>query len=187
MKNIADHILDIAENSVRAESKKIEILLSINTDMQLMKLSFIDDGFGMSSDMVEKIKDPFFSTRTTRKIGMGIPLLMQNSEMSGGQVIISSREEEGTIVVATFEYDNLDCPPIGDVADAVYFLSASHLDIRFVFTYTYGKASYTWDTDAVSKALDGLPLNHFEVKDSLVEMLKENIKEVMTEPVLEDE
>jgi hypothetical protein len=178
MKNIADHILDITENSVRAEAKKIEILLSTNTDSKLMKLSFIDDGIGMSEDMIEKIKDPFFSTRTTRRIGMGIPLLMQNSEMSGGQVIISSKEGEGTIVVATFESDNLDCPPVGDVADAIYFLSSTHPDIQLLFTDSYGGKTYTWNTAEVNQALDGVPLGHHEFKESLMEMLNENIKEV---------
>jgi len=176
MKNIADHILDIAENAVRAEAKKIEILLSINTTSHLMKLSFIDDGIGMSEEMVEKIKDPFFSTRDTRRIGMGIPLLMQNSEMSGGQVVISSTEGEGTIVVATFQMDDIDCPPLGDVAEAIYFLSSSHLDIRFVFDYKYGDASYTWDTESVSQALDGLALDHHKVKEPLMEMLRTNIR-----------
>ena len=175
MKNIADHILDITENSVRAEATKIEILLSVNTTSNLMKLSFIDNGIGMNDEMVEKIKDPFFSTRDTRRIGMGIPLLMQNSEMSGGQVIISSQEEEGTIVVATFEYDNLDCPPLGNIADTIYFLSASHLDIRFVFDYKFGDNAYTWDTLEVNEALDGIALNHHKVKDALMEMLVSNM------------
>ena len=175
MKNIADHILDIAENSIRAEAHNIEILLSINTMSNLMKLSFIDDGIGMNEEMVGKIQDPFFSTRETRRIGMGIPLLMQNSEMSGGQVTISSKEGEGTIVVATFEFDNLDCPPLGDVADAIYFLSSSHLDISFVFDYKFDNIAYTWDTQEVAKALDGLPLNHHKVKEALMEMLQSNM------------
>lgn len=175
MKNIADHILDIAENSVRAEATKIEILLSFNTTSRLLKLSFIDNGTGMDEATVEKIQDPFFSTRKTRRIGMGIPLLMQNSEMAGGQVIISSQVGEGTIVVATFEYDNLDCPPLGDVADAIYFLSASHLDVRFIFDYKFGNVAYKWDTKEISKALDGLPLNHYQVKNALLEMLHSNM------------
>lgn len=175
MKNIADHILDIAENSIRAKAKKIEILLSVNTNSNLMKLSFIDDGIGMNEEMVEKIQDPFFSTRETRRIGMGIPLLMQNSEMSGGHVIINSREGEGTIVVATFQYDDLDCPPLGNVADAIYFLSASHLDIHFVFDYKFGKIAYTWDTQKINEVLDGVPLNHHKVKDALMEMLNSNM------------
>ena len=175
MKNIADHILDIAENSVRAEAHKIDILLSVNTSSNLMKLSFIDDGIGMNDEIVEKIQDPFFSTRETRRIGMGIPLLMQNSEMAGGNVIIKSSEGEGTIVVATFQSDDLDCPPLGDVAEAIYFLSSSHLDIRFVFDYRFGDIAYTWDTLEVNEALDGVPLNHHEVKDALMEMLNSNM------------
>ena len=175
MKNIADHILEIAENAVRAEASKIEILLSVNTGSNLMKLSFIDDGIGMNDDMLDKIQDPFFSTRKTRRIGMGVPLLIQNSEMSGGNVIISSKEGEGTIVVATFQYDDLDCPPLGDIAEAIYFLSASHLDIRFVFDYKFGDHIYSWDTLDVNEALDGVAINHYQVKDALMEMLNANI------------
>lgn len=175
MKNIADHILDIAENSVRAEAHKVEVLLSINTKTNLMKLSFVDDGIGMDEEMVKKIQDPFFSTRETRRIGMGIPLLMQNSEMAGGQVVISSKPDEGTIVVATFEYDNFDCPPLGNIADAIYFLSTSHLNVRFIFEYKYDKTSYVWDTHEVAEALDGVPLNHYMVRDALMEMLESNL------------
>ncbi len=175
MKNIADHILDIAENSVRAEATKIEILLSINTEVNVMKISFVDDGMGMSEEVLEKVKDPFFSTRNTRRIGMGIPLLMQNSEMANGTVTIASRQGEGTIVVATFEYDDLDCPPLGNVADSIYFLSTSHPEVRIVFDYKYNEVSYTWDTDAINQTLDGVPINHHKVKDALMELLESNL------------
>lgn len=175
MKNIADHILDIAENSTRAEAEKLEILLSIHTESNIMKLSFVDDGVGMDDDMMQKVRDPFFSTRDTRRIGMGIPLLLQNSEMSGGQVTISSRVGEGTIVVATFEYDDIDCPPLGDVAGAIYFLSASHPDVHIVFDYVCDDVEYKWDTEKVLEAIDGLAINDPSVKDALLDLLKNNI------------
>lgn len=175
MKDIANHILDIAENSTRAESSRLEILLSINTKANLLKLSFVDDGYGMDDEMVQKVQDPFFSTRDTRRIGMGIPLLMQNSEMSGGQVTISSRPGEGTIVVATFDLADIDCPPLGDVAGIIYFLSASHPDVQIVFDYVCDDASYTWDTAAVAEALDGLVISDHAVKDALMQMLTSNI------------
>ncbi len=176
MKNIADHILDIAENSLRAEASRVEIFLSIDTTLNKMKLSFVDDGVGMSEEMVDKIKDPFFSTRKTRRIGMGIPLLIQNSEMAGGQVTISSKEGEGTIVVATYDYDNLDCPPLGDIADAIYFLSSQHMKLRIIFDYIYNQSAYRWDSDEVKEALDGIPLNAPEMKEVLMELLRSNVK-----------
>ena len=177
MKNIADHILDITENSIRANASKVEILLSVNSDLNLLKLSFIDDGEGMSEELIERIKDPFFSTRKERRIGMGIPLLMQNSEMSGGEVIIQSQEGEGTIVVATFENENIDRPPLGDVADAIYFLASSHTAIRFIFTFTLDENSFVWDTEEVKEALDHLPLDAPELKKPLLEMLSSNIQQ----------
>lgn len=177
MKNFADHILDISENSIRAHASKVEILLSVNSSLNLMKLSFVDDGEGMSDELIERIKDPFFSTRKERRIGMGIPLLMQNSEMSGGEVTIQSEEGEGTIVVATFEKDNIDRPPLGDVADAIYFLASSHTSTRFVFTFTLDKETFVWDTDEVSEVLDGMPLDAPELKKPLMEMLESNIQQ----------
>ncbi len=175
MKNFADHILDIVENSIRAHATKVEILLSVNSALNFIKLSFIDDGDGMSDDLIERIKDPFFSTRKERRIGMGIPLLIQNSEMSGGEVIVQSEIGEGTIVVATFEKNNLDRPPIGDVADAIYFLASSHVNVRFIFTFTLDGHTFLWDTDEVKEALDGLTLNEPELKNALMEMLNSNI------------
>lgn len=175
MKNIANHILDITENSIRAKASKVEILLSLNTVNNRLKLSFVDDGIGMNEEMIGKVKDPFFSTRDTRRVGMGIPLLAQNSEMAGGQVTISSEEGEGTIVVATFDYDDIDCPPLGDIADTIYFLSASHTGIRFIFDYTHNDSKYSWDTDEINTTLDGLSIADHTVKDALIELLRSNI------------
>lgn len=175
MKNIADHILDIVENSIRAQAKQIEVLISIKTSSNILKLSFVDDGKGMSEEVINKLQNPFFSTRKTRRIGMGIPLLTQNCEMSGGRVSISSKEGRGTTLVATFEYDNLDRPPLGDIPDAIYFLTTQHPEIRFIFDYTFNTDTYRWDTKEIKETLEDIPLNAPEVKEALMDLLRNNI------------
>jgi len=176
MKNIAEHILDIAENSIRAQASRIDILLSLNTRSNLLKLSFVDNGCGMSEELIDKIENPFFSTRKTRHIGMGIPLLKQNSERSGGDVYISSQEGKGSTVVATFGYDNIDCPPLGKISEAIYFLSTQHPHIRFIFDYICDDKSFRWDTQEVQESLGDVPLQAPEAKTTLLDLLYNNIK-----------
>ena len=108
MKEISMHILDIVMNSVRAEATLIEINIEDSKKLNRLKISVKDNGMGMSDEMVKKVEDPFFTTRTTRKVGLGIPMLKDNCERCNGSFKIQSREREGTLIECDFERNNID-------------------------------------------------------------------------------
>ena len=100
MKDLSMHIMDILQNSTRAKANNITLEVLENYDADTLTLIFKDDGCGMNAETVEKVTNPFFTTRTTRKVGLGLPLLKQNTEMTGGSMKIDSEVGVGTTVTA---------------------------------------------------------------------------------------
>ena len=175
MKDISMHIMDILQNSIRAGAKNITFeFLELNTEDKLV-LRFVDDGCGMDKTTAERVLNPFFTTRTTRKVGLGLPLLKQNAERTGGSLTINSEIGTGTEVVAQFGLSNIDLPPKGDLAGAIVLTVSANPDIRFVFHYKSGVIDYTFDTMEVNEALDGVAINDPQIIGYLREMVNENI------------
>lgn len=177
MKNIAQHILDIAHNSISAESTLIDIYILKSQQKKLLELLIKDNGKGMSKEVLDKVADPYTTSRTTRKVGMGIPLLKQNAEQSDGTFSISSAEKKGTMVNASFQLDHLDTPPMGDVVDTVVGMATSQPEIDFIFTYITDQGEFIFNTKDVKEALDGTPMHDPQVVKYLKEMVVENIEE----------
>ena len=138
MKELSLNILDITKNSVSA--KATNILISLVTDESgWLTLKIVDDGCGMSDETVRNVTDPFYTTRTTRKVGMGIPLLKLAAEQTGGSLDIASSTDEsshGTAVTATFDTNSIDFMPVGDIASTVSILIGGSPDIDFEFVDT---------------------------------------------------
>ena len=171
------HIMDILQNSTRAKATEIGLDVLLDSAKDTLTLVFKDNGCGMNEEMVKNVVNPFFTTRTTRKVGLGLPLLKQNSEMTGGSFNIQSQEGVGTTVTAVFGLTHLDTPPMGDLPGTLILTLSAYPDIRFVFHYKRDDdVDFIFDTDEVKEVLDGLPLNDPEVMESLKEMVAENIK-----------
>ena len=137
MKELSLNILDITKNSVTAGAKNIEISL-IEDENGILTLSIKDDGCGMSEETLQKVSNPFYTTRTTRKVGMGIPLLTLAAEQTGGKVTIVSStapENHGTTISATFDTTSIDCTPLGDIVETVCLLIQGNPEIDFVFIH----------------------------------------------------
>lgn len=140
MKELSLNVLDIAMNSVKAKATEIQILLKEENDV--LTLTIADNGCGMKSDFLKGVIDPFCTTRTTRKVGLGIPLLKLAAEQTGGTVAITSRHESeyadthGTEVVATFHTSHIDCTPMGDIVSTVTTLIQGSPTIDFLFRHT---------------------------------------------------
>ena len=100
MKDLASHIMDIVQNSVRANAQNIEITIEEHLSGDLLKITVKDDGDGMDEETLKRVRDPFFTSRTVRKVGLGIPLFQQNAERTGGSLSITSQQGKGTIVEA---------------------------------------------------------------------------------------
>lgn len=175
MKDLSMHIMDILQNSTRAQASNITLNVFEDQANDKLILQFIDDGCGMSSEMVQQITNPFFTTRTTRKVGLGIPLLKQNAELTGGSVQIDSIEGKGTEVTAIFGLTHIDRPPMGDLAGTIVLTAAAYPTIHFIFHYKRGEIDYIFDTDEVNQVLDGVSIQEPEIIQYLREMIEEEI------------
>lgn len=145
------HILDIVENSITAHAKKIEIKIIEEKKKDLLTIEIIDDGKGMDEETLKNVLDPFFTTGNTRKVGLGLSLLAQSAEESGGSIEIESKPGQETKVKATFGYSHIDRKPLGDVHESLKVLIAANPDINFIYEYQKDDVSYHLDTKGIKK------------------------------------
>ena len=177
MKELSLNILDVAENSVKAGATLTQILITEHDNV--MTIEFVDDGCGMSEEVVRSVTDPFYTTRTTRKVGMGVPLLKLACEQTGGNLTIESVTQEenpaqhGTHVTATFYTDHIDFTPLGDVCGTILTLIQGHPDTDFLFRHTRGGNEVSLDTRELREVLDGVPLNCYDVLKWIEESIQE--------------
>ncbi|MBR5623984.1 sensor histidine kinase [bacterium] len=178
MKELSLNILDIAENSVKAKAPLTQIILTETEDV--LTIEIIDNGCGMTSDIVKRVIDPFYTTRTTRKVGLGIPFFKMEAEQTGGTFEISSRsvteypDDHGTAIKATFHKDHIDFIPLGDVVSTILTLIQGHPDSDFLFRHTTPKGEVSLDTREIREELGGgISLAEYEVIKWIEEYLKE--------------
>jgi len=179
MNDLSLHIIDIIQNSISAGATLITLVIIEDIDGNLLTIIIEDNGRGMSSEQVQRLSDPFFTTRTTRKVGMGIPLFRQSAEQSGGGLVVESTVGVGTKVTATFIYDNIDRPPLGDVANSFILMVSANPQLDFLLRYVYNGEEYIFDTIEIKEVLDGMPLNNPSVIKMLTEMVKNNIQSAL--------
>lgn len=163
MKELSLNILDIAMNSVKAGATLVEITLT--EEKGIRTLSIQDNGCGMSEEFLSNVTDPFTTTRTTRKVGMGLPLLKLAAEQAEGSLTVRSKQGEGhgTEVIATFRIDHLDCVPVGDFAGTAVTLIQGSPQIDFVFLYRTEAGKKYLSTAEMRQILGDVPLNTPEV------------------------
>ncbi len=178
MKELSLHILDVAKNSVKAGASLTEI--SISTDKEgLLTVTITDNGCGMSLEILARVTDPFYTTRTTRKVGLGLPLFRLAAEQTGGGLRIKSSTEEGksgTCVTAVFDTKSIDCMPMGDIVSTVVTLIAGSPDRDFVFSDVDERQerSVFLDTRQMREILgDGVSLDAPEIQVWMSEYLCE--------------
>lgn len=174
MNDLALHLLDIVQNSLAAGASFITIEVDENPAGNLLIISVKDNGRGMSPEQLQKLSDPFFTSRTTRRVGLGVPLLRHTAEQSGGDLEVISELGKGTCLTVRFQYDHLDRPPLGDVANAVVLMISANPGVDFAYKYTYNDRSYDIDTLQLKEVMGDLPLNDIYVMEMIEEMIKEN-------------
>lgn len=182
MKELSLNILDIAQNSVKAGADTIKI--SLTEEGNLLTIAISDNGCGMKKDFLESVSDPFTTTRTTRKVGLGIPLFKLAAQQTGGDLYISSFHKDeypdshGTETKATFYTDHLDFTPLGDVSSTVTVLIQGQPSIRWIFSHENEKGRVSLDTSELRDILGDVPLDAFEVITWIGEYLKEQYNEI---------
>lgn len=176
MKEISLNILDVAKNSVRANASLVQILLNTKED-GWMTLNIIDDGCGMNEETLRGVTDPFYTTRTTRKVGMGLPLLKMASELTGGTLTITSSthsDDHGTNLQAIFQTKNIDCMPLGDIISTVCILIAGSPEIDFVFEDISPEHQVSLDTRELRAVLgEDISLAEPEIQQWMKDYLEE--------------
>jgi hypothetical protein len=178
MEDISLHVLDIAENSVSAGATLIAITLSEHTALELFILSVEDNGRGIPDEIREKVLDPFTTTRVTRKVGLGLSLLAQSAEDTGGDLTIRPGKDSGTVVTATFRRSHIDMKPLGDMAETLAVLISGKPDVDFLFTYKRNGSTFSFDTRLIKKELADLPINSPPVLLFLRNYLAESIRDM---------
>lgn len=171
------NVLDIANNSIRAGADLIEIQIQIKRNQDTLTIKIADNGCGMTKEQLEKVEDPFFTTRTTRKIGLGIPFFKMAALGTGGSFHINSTAGIGTTVTAVFKLSHIDRMPLGDINSTMHTLITLNTQIDFLYTYAFDGNQFTLDTREFRQILNNIPLNSPEVSQYIKEYLEENQKE----------
>lgn len=178
MREIALHILDIVQNSVVANATKIEVDISEDIENDVLRVVITDNGCGMTKDFLEKVIDPFTTKRTTRKVGLGIPLFKSAAEMTGGSFDIKSEVNRGTVVTATFGYSHIDRQPLGNMAETILGLITSYEDVEFRYRHSVGDEVFELSTAELKNILGDVSFTAPEVYMWLSGYLKESEEEL---------
>jgi len=178
LQEISLNILDVAQNSIKAEAKLIELLVEIDTMKDRLVVEINDNGCGMTKEQTENVTDPFFTTRETRKVGLGVPFFKEAAESTGGNFSIVSEVGTGTKVKAVFTLSHIDRVPLGDMNATVETLVFYNGGIDFLYRYCVDGESFSLDTREIRELLEGAPLDSPDVKAFISEFLKENTAEV---------
>ncbi len=160
MREISLHIIDIAENSLAAGASLISITVTEDSQRNILSVTVNDNGRGIPPEKIKKVLDPFFTTRTTRRVGLGLSLFREASRRCEGKFNIESKESMGTRVSATFRLDHIDLPPMGNLSTGLIGLIMGYPDVDFYFNHTVDGKQFELDTRLIRKELEEVPLNN---------------------------
>ncbi len=178
MREISLHILDIAQNSVVANATLVEITVDENEEADTLTVSVKDNGKVMDEDMVKRVVDPFTTGRTTRKVGLGIPLIKLAAENTGGTLSLESEPGVGTILTAVFGLNSIDRQPLGDMAETMLGMVTSYENVDFLYLHKVNEKEFSFDTREIKKILGDVSLKEPEVYMWLSGYLKEGEAEL---------
>jgi K+-sensing histidine kinase KdpD len=178
MLELALHVLDIAENSSRADADLIEITIVEDLEKDIFSLEIRDNGHGMDEQTMEKALDPFYTTKKVRRIGLGLPMLKQAAYTAEGRFSLQSEVGKGTVVYAGFKHSHIDRQPLGDIAGVITMLILGNPDIDIVYTHRKNGNDYVLDTRELREGLGDVPLNNMEVLNLIRDNIREGIEEL---------
>ena len=174
MEELSLHIMDIVQNSITAGASQIGVEVDEDIDGDKLTITVTDNGCGMDEDTLRRVCDPFTTGRTTRRVGLGIPLFKLAAEQTGGEFVIESERGKGTKVRAAFGYSHIDRQPLGDMVSTVHQLITAHETVDFLYIHKVSEREFRLDTREIKEILGGVSLAEHEVMVWLLEYLKEN-------------
>jgi len=178
MRDLSLHILDLMQNSIRAQATVVSLSVLLD-EKGILSIIIEDDGTGMSEELLSRVMSPFATTRTTRKVGLGIPMMAENCRLAGGDLSIESTLGKGTKLTATLDTKSIDCLPLGDLPGTVTTLVTMNPDKpEFTLHCASPKGEMQFDTREIREALQGVPLNEPEIAAWIQESLREEIEPI---------
>ena len=177
MKEISLHILDLIQNSIRAGAANISLDILEDSQADTFTVVIQDDGCGMSPEMAKAVENPFVTTRTTRKVGLGVPFFKQAALATGGSFRIDSQVGKGTQVTAVFGLSSIDRMPLGDINGVIHTLITFTPEMDFLYRYRVDDRQFELDTRQFREILGGMPLDTPDVSQYIKEYLDENKRE----------
>jgi signal transduction histidine kinase len=172
MEDLSLHILDVVENSVAADADLIEIIITEDTKKDILSIEIIDNGTGMDEKTVKKVLDPFYTSKTVRRFGLGLPLLSESAKAANGKLTITSRIGKGTRIKADFQHSHIDRRPLGDMGQTIITLVIGNPEIDFVYIHNKDGHRAVLETKKIKDQLEGLPIN----MPPGIRMIKEELK-----------
>jgi anti-sigma regulatory factor (Ser/Thr protein kinase) len=178
LREISLHLLDIAENSVAAGAHTIQITIEEDLHNDRLKASIQDNGRGMDEQLLARVTDPFVTSRTTRKVGLGIPLLKAAAEACDGALRISSIPGQGTCLEVEFQRSHIDRMPLGDVAGTFLTMLIAYPQVHWIFRYRADQAEFTFDDEPIKRELEGIALTEPSILGFIRQLLQEGVASV---------
>jgi len=176
MKELALNILDIVQNSIRAKANEISVSVTESIADDLYQIIIADNGNGIPADLLQNVTDPFITTRTKRRMGMGLPLLKYHAGITGGGLTISSEIGKGTVMTATFSFKHIDRQPLGDIIGVLLLLIASNQEINFSYSHKTDTGEYRFSTEETKEYLEIDKLYDRNLLNDIGNMISENLK-----------
>lgn len=174
MRELSLNVLDIAQNSIDAAATCIAVAVTADTAADRLTIEIADNGRGMDPQQLRQVQDPFYTTRTTRKVGMGIPLFRMAADMAGGRFYIDSAPSVGTKITAEFQLSHINRPPLGDMAATITALIQMNPTLDIIYRVTADNASFELDTQTIRQQLEEVPLNHPDVLDWIQRYIRDH-------------
>jgi len=175
LKDLSLHILDLVENAITAKAQKIEISIREEPQADRLLIEIKDDGMGMDQEASQRATDPFFTTRSSKRVGLGLSLMAQAAREAGGKLRIESEPEKGTKVVATFRYHHIDRKPLGDITETMTILLLGNPGLQIFYVHQRDGRSYVLNSQMLKERFKNQPLTHPEVIGWLRRHLREGL------------
>lgn len=174
MNELALHIYDIVQNSVRANAENVWITINEDHSQNELMIRIKDDGSGMSEEVARKVRDPFYTTRTTRDVGLGISLFELAAEQCNGYLTLDTKLGVGTTLEVMFEHNHINRSPLGDMVETIYLLCLG--DVNIIYSHTIDGNTFNFAKAEILEVLGDVPLTNIEVKAWLEDYIRQNLE-----------
>lgn len=180
MRELSLHILDIVQNSLEAGATQVSISIVEDFQTDLLTIQIADNGRGMDENTLAKVLDPFFTTRKTRHVGLGLPLFAAAAQRCNGNLYIESQPGQGTVVTATFQHSHIDRAPLGNIESTLTAILLAQPQIELAYFHRVDDRVFSFDTQEIRQQLGDIPLNYGPVAQWIREYIAENIQALYT-------